>query len=188
MKKGIMILGLVLFTMMASAQKMNMPMNYQFQLIMKTLAYEGRLNNASSGDIVLGVVYNSTAESRTAKNEFFNVFEKMPVKSIGNKTLKMVPIQFTTAEEIIAKIESGNVNVLYISPGMTSHLADIKELSIQKQLVTITGVESYVNEHFVMIGLKVHNKKPKIMVNLNISRDAGAQFSANFLKLCEVVR
>lgn len=185
---GIFILFIfILFSDLAS-QQMPLPMKYQYQVLVKVLAYEGRLNSPDIKSINIGILYSNDKKSLDAKKDFWDTYNAVPVKALGQKAINVVEIKYTNLAQLENEIKTNKINVIYITPGMDPFLQELKSFASNQNLVTVTGVPEYVNNNFIMVGLSVKNKKPQIMVNLDLVKASGAKFSANFLRLCDVIR
>ena len=187
-RNGILVFFLLILYTISYSQQMPLPVQYQFQLMMKVLAYEGRLNADPNASINIALLFTGDPKSQKVKNDLKAIYDKTPIKAIGEKQLNIIEYKYKNTTDFANFVKSNNINVVYITPGMDSFLKELKEFTIQNNLVAITGVPEYVNNHFIMVGLNVFNKKPKIMVNLEIAKSAGAKFSADLLKLCQVIR
>lgn len=186
--KGILTVFIIhILVLTGLAQKMPLPIEHQFQTMLKVVAYESRLNAPDVNEINIGVIYVDNPVSANTKADFMKIFQTLPVQAIGQKKLNVIEIYLQDMEQLKQIIAQKNINVLYITPGMDSYLKPLKDLTVEKSLVTITGVPEYVNSHFIMVGLNVENQKPKILVNMELSKMSGAKFSANFLKFCDLI-
>ncbi|RKZ30104.1 hypothetical protein DRQ33_08170, partial [bacterium] len=76
---------------------------------------------------------------------------------------------------------------LYITPGFDNNLSQILDICSENNILSMTGVPSYA-ESGTAIGLGIKNDKPEIIINLKVSKQIGADFSADILKLARVIK
>jgi hypothetical protein len=83
-------------------------------------------------------------------------------------------------------ISGQGIDAIYICTGLEGDLGAIRELSRAQHVLTIGTKESDVSSG-LSLGVFVVDGKATITVNLPASRDEGAAFSSELLRLAHVV-
>jgi len=179
------LIALLIIPVFAAEQE-EVRMDLQVNLFLKILRYDRNIGERGAQGIKMGVLYNPSDKNsiRTWEN-FQKEFEQL-----GEKTINSIPIfviQVKGVEELSKAIENYNVNVLYIAQGFDSQLASILSTCQKETVLTLTGNPAYA-EKGVAVGLGVKAGKPEIIINNQASKDAGANFGADILKLARVIK
>jgi len=106
------------------------------------------------------------------------------VKGLG---ISVEPVIVANMDAIKKAIEEKEINMLYLSPGMTNLLEPIIKFAAQNKIVLLTGESEHVKQG-VAVGAVLRDKKPKILVHLKSAGEQGAKFDARLLRLIEVVK
>ncbi len=169
------------------AQEMVVPIKLQLALFFKILPFDRNLKDRVGDEIVIAVFYqNKIGMSYDAKEELLKMVKESSVKKIEGIPLRFVSIDIeeTDLKEAITR---DNVDILYITPLRAVEIEKIANLSRAKKITTLTGVPDYV-ESGLAVGVGIKGEKPQIIINLKAAKAEGADFSANLLKLCRVIK
>lgn len=189
MKVKAVLLFLILQVLLISdvpAQKMAVPADVQYPLLLKILSLDRQMDTRSQ-ELVWGVVYQpNVRESWQAKNAFVKASEQTQAR-IKNRSVQLLPLELTDMNRLREAVERHQVDVLYIGPLRAIDIGTIAEMSRTLRVRTVTGVPDYVVEGLgVGIGLK--GGKPRILMNLKATQAEGAHFNPQILRLAEVVK
>jgi autotransporter adhesin len=83
--------------------------------------------------------------------------------------------------------KANHMNVLYIAPGNAQNLDALLKVSQANQIITTTGVPTYVDQG-VAVGIGIRQDKPQILINLGGSKREGSEFDASLLRIASVIR
>lgn len=169
------------------SQEMNVPIKVQYPLFLKILTFDRELEKRSDKEIVIGIVYQGKYnKSVMAMKEMAEVIESSSIKEIKEMSIQYVPINLDK-QNLTAVAKGSGINLLYITPLRAYELQDILKISRQNQWLTMSGVADYV-EKGLSVGLTLKGKKPQILINIKASREEGANFNSQLLKLARIVR
>jgi hypothetical protein len=153
----------------AAAQEMPVPASLQAAILAKVLHYDRTLQEAKAPIHVL-IAYKGTLPDFTG--ELIDGLESANV----------------TAEAVeVSRLRDhlNDLSVVYLAPGVDpGALADAAK---GKNVLFVTGVPSWVREGRAALGFDSKGGKPRLVVNQTRLRASGHQFSADMLRLAEIV-
>lgn len=168
------------------SQTSEIPVNIQFQIFFKILSYEKNLDKRGSDGLRLLIVYQKKYRSslstydditKMLENYKFSNVEGIPI------TFHFTNIDVNSLRESIAKEK---INLVYFCPMRGIALKEIVAITREYNVLSFSGVSEYVHEG-VSVGLELINQKPRILINLNASKEEQADFSSQLLKISKIV-
>lgn len=170
------------------AQEVYIQAPLQYQLFMKILKYDRNLLTKGGNELAIGIVYQGGFRSSyLAMEDFRKAMNEAEEKQFGDLPIRVVLIDLDKQADFEAGILTNKVSVLYVTPLRAFELARITSLSRARKIVTLTAVADYVAKG-ISVGLGLKDERPEIIVNLQASREEGADLSSNLLKLARVIR
>jgi len=189
----VLFLSLFLFSVSSSAQQTHdvtqeaVPEEIQVPIFLKILTYDRSLGGRVEDTIHIGVLYFPDNErSKKNKDAIIENLELNKDKTINGVPFSFIEIEFSTKKALDEVAKEKRINVLYITNDGTNMLKGISQITQSRKILTITGRVDYVSQG-ISVGLGVKEKKPQIVINLSSARAEGSDFSANLLKVCEVI-
>lgn len=168
-----------------AAQEMEIPVAIQIPLFFKVLAFDRNVDAKQSNELVVVVAFQSgSRQSTTAKNDVARVLADLPVAE--GRTVRAVTIDLDR-EDLRATLRDLRATMLYVTPLRGVAIDDIATVTRAAQVTTFTGVPKYLTQGLA-VGVRRLGDRPKLIVNLRVARLEGADFSAEFLKLAQVVQ
>jgi hypothetical protein len=180
-------LGFMTLSLFAAADEMAVPADLQVPLILKVLTYDRNFDERAQNELKIGIVYTGNAASLKAKNEVMGVLEKFSGKTIRKLPIKYVLVEFTSQRDLENAAKTNRMNVFYIAPGNAQNLDALLKVSQANQIITTTGVPTYVDQG-VAVGIGIRQDKPQILINLGGSKREGSEFDASLLRIASVIR
>jgi hypothetical protein len=166
----------------------DVPPDRQALILTRTLAYDNNLRARAGEAVVVAVVFrrgNPTSEAAAAPIlQGFRALEGVKVQDLP---FHVAQLPYAGAQALKSSIESQGIDALYICPGLESEIGAIKELSHHEHVLTIGSKEEYV-KNGLSLGVFVVDAKNTITVNLAATRDEGAAFAAELLRIGRVIR
>jgi hypothetical protein len=185
----LLILVLLLVLPLPSvAQSMSQPAVLQIPVLLKVLTYDRHFETKSAQQVMVGIVYVDSRESRAALEDVAATLKSFAGKTVKTRPVNYVVLEYTSPADLEKAIKAKNVNVLYITPGNDKNLADVLKISQANSITTLTGVPEYVKRSpgiAVGVGLRA-DKKPQIYINLPSSKSEGSEFDASLLQIADV--
>jgi hypothetical protein len=189
----LLLVPFFLFSVSSSAQKgydtapEAVPEEIQVPIFLKILTYDRSLEGRVEDTIHIGVLYFPENElSRKNKDGIIENLRLNKDKTINGVPFSFIEIEFSTNNALDEVAKKKKLNILYITNDAPHMLKGISQITQAKKILTITGRVDYVNQG-ISVGLGVKEEKPKIVINLSSAKAEGSDFSANLLKVCEVV-
>ncbi len=165
-----MLLILSIPERLSAADEMPLPPDLQAAMFQKIFLFDKTLPE-NKEEINILMVHGENAPE---------IMEKLKAEFEGlNLAVTTVKI-----DELSEKIEEAIV--VYVLPGADPEA--VKELSIEKSKLTISGVPAFAEEGHVSIALGLKGESPQIIVNIKQVKTEGHEFSAELLKLAKVIK
>ena len=177
----IIVVSLMLVTGTAG-QEMPVPVAVQWAILSKVLTYDRHLAKPGK-EAVVGVLYQPQVRSSVrVKDELTAVIAQLEQPVPMHFSCTAIP--YTSAADLHKALEA--VDVLYLAPMRSLDLAAIAIQSRERGKVTVTGVPAYV-ELGVAVGIDLLGGKPRVLVNLEAAKGAGADFASGLLNIAKIV-
>ncbi len=169
----------------AVSQVMPLPVDLQAELIGKVLQFDRTFSERVGDEVVIAVIYQSRfRESLSTLVALEDAFKRNPW--IRKRPVRIVPVELMVGESLEEALRAAGASVVYVAPLRAVGIDAITEVTRLLDIVTSTGVPEYVSQG-VAFGLSIRGEHPFILVNLHASREEGARFSSELLKLSRVV-
>jgi hypothetical protein len=160
----LLMFGIACFAGALTAQHMAVPANLQTAIFKKIFGFDKTLQD--KGRIEVAVIYGDVA----AKDAIVAAFNDLGIPA--------VPIKSDQAGSGI-----GSATVVYVTPGGVPP----KQLCINNQILSISGVPSFVENGQVSIGLSVEGGKPKIIIHRGQLKAEGQELAKEILSMAKVI-
>ena len=185
---GAAILLPALFWGIASAaQQMEVPVEVQVPLFLRILKYEKNLDSRTVDDLVVGVLYQERfRDSLNAKNDFVRFFQEVSGQTLDGVAVRHVAIDLEQEDDLGAALRREKVDVLYVTALRAVPLTTVTEAARAHQTLTLSGVPDYVREG-LSVGIVERRSRPAILINLEAADAENARFSAQLLKVAQVI-
>lgn len=163
------------------AQEMEVPVAVQIPLFLKVMTFDRQRMGNGDAEVVVGVTFqNGYRNSISVRDEVVRTLRNVPGKKI-----RIVLIDLDH-DPLVDVLEHQNISILYVSPLRSFGVAAIAAAAASAKVTTVTGVPHHV-EQGIAVGVRLQGDRPRLLVNLTASRLGGADFTAELLKLAEVL-
>jgi hypothetical protein len=168
--------------------RVSVPESRQIPIFLKILAYDRNLNQRVGERLNIGIIYSDRTNPESGDN-LSNVIEALGQNQ--STEIKGLPVTFTvlrfsTPEAFTQRLMEAGINIVYLTSGLRENLRDIVAVTRQLKVLSLAAEIVYLKSG-VALGLHPIEGRLRIFINLKASREEGARFSANILKLCEIV-
>lgn len=179
------LLGVLLIARPVAAQ---VPADDQARILVRALAYDANLKTRAGDALRIAVLCNAkSASSRSAADGIVGAFRKLSNFTVQGLAVQVQRIDYENEAALTAAIESGRIGALYVGPGLDSAHAAIRGVSRARRIITMAGDEAAITGGLAL-GVVAIDNLPKIIVNLPASREEGAAFSGELLRLAKVLK
>ncbi len=166
----------------AGAQEMEVPVALQVPLFLKVMTFDRQLV-VSGGELVVAVAYQGGFRaSAVAKDE---VVRALGAFRAGEWTVRVEAIDIDRLR-LGAALERCGAAVLYVAPLRAVDIAALAAAAREARVTTVTGVPRYVSLGLA-VGARLQGDRPKLLINVEAARLEGASFTAELLKLAQVL-
>ena len=85
------------------------------------------------------------------------------------------------------RLSKKHIDVVFISRGEKQQVEKLLKLTQSEKILSCTSKAEYVTTCGVTMAVGLKDNKPKIYLNLSSAKREGADFSAKFLRVAEIV-
>lgn len=166
-----------------------MPASIQVPIFLKILTFDRNFDNRVKSRLKIAIVYvEEDPASQRAGKEIASALDSYTDKTIKKLPISYVLTRYTTEQKMMDLVKSQEIDVFYLAPGTSKHLAAFLRISREYQIITMTGVPEYVAKG-VAVGLDLgDDNKPRILINLTSAKLEGVVFDANLLRLATLLQ
>jgi hypothetical protein len=160
----------------------------QAMILTRALAYDNHLKSRAGDSLVVAVLYKAdNSASKTSAEAIHRAWRAMDNVRVQELPMRIILVPWVRGEGTVAALAGNGVDVLYVCAGLEGELGVIKELSRRQHLISIGAREDFVQAG-LSLGLVLADGKPVLTVNLPASRDEGAAFGSELLRLARVIK
>jgi YfiR/HmsC-like len=164
---------------------MDVPVAVHLPVLLKVLSFDRQLRTRAPHEVVVGVVYQSGSRaSVVAKDEAMQAF-KAASTLVQDLPMRAIVIDLDHGT-LADALEGRKLTHLYLTPLRATDVHALALLSREAHVITMTGVARYLDDG-IGLGVGLRGGRLRILVNLDACRIAGADLSAEVLKLAELV-
>jgi hypothetical protein len=178
-------IGGVAVAVPAWAQEVEVPIDVQIPLFLKVLAFDRQFRVRATNELVVMVAYQSgNRQSTSAKDNALRALAEQTLSAEG-LAVRAVAVDLDQGG-LRAALRQHKASMLYITPVRGVDIEEIASAAQAARVRTFSGVTTYITRGLA-VGVRRIGDRPKLVVNLRAARLEGADFSAEFLKLVQVV-
>lgn len=177
---------LITFHSISKSQEMEVPVDIQVRFFSRILLFDRNLAGRVGGEIVLGIVYQSRFKrSLMVKEKFIEIISSSGINSINNIALRLIPVDLHKTE-LQRAIAENRINLLYVAPLQAVEIEQIAEVCRERKILSFCAVPQYLLSGLTL-AIDQKGSHPEIVINLLSAKEAGADFSAQLLKLARII-
>lgn len=170
----------------SSAQELNVPISVQVDLLGRILYYERGLQNRPEDQLsVLVLVRARNNESLRAAGQLEAQLER--AKTLGGKKLSYRRVSFESAAQVRKAVLAERAYLLYLTPGLDDELGNVAAGLKGITVLTVSTLAGAVQGGTVL-GFELVSSKSRIVVNLTRARAQNLDFSAQLLRIAQVIK
>lgn len=178
------VLGLAAVPAASRAQNMEVPVSIQLPLFLKVMTFDRNLEKRAGKKLVLAVAYQK-AHRASARARDEAVRALAGVTQVGPFALEVISIDLDK-EHLATALDDHRVSFLYVTPLRAIDLGDVVTAARAAGVSTVTGVPGYVVDG-LSVGVRLQADRPKLIINLEAAKLEGSDFTAELLKLVQLI-
>jgi hypothetical protein len=182
---GLSIAVAICLTTVVGAQAGDVPIGLQIPLFLKVVSFDRQLASRMGNELVVGVAYQGgNRESVRAKEDAVRALrDARDVPGMLRVRIEAIDLdKETLAIELVRR----RIVVLYVAPLRALNIADVATAARAARVTTITGTPGYLSDGLA-VSVRYQGERPKLLINVDAARLEGAEFSAELLKLAQVI-
>lgn len=163
----------------------SVPAELALKVMLKVLTYDGAFATHGGGDFVIAVAYPEGEDG--ARDTAMNAAGQLSEKTIQGRTIRFVPLSFTTAASLLEQAKKAEVNA-FIAPGglRRSEYAAIAQTATTLKAYGLSLVPEGA-EAGLVLGVANNNGRPQVLLNREASQAIGANWPPAVLKLAKLL-
>jgi hypothetical protein len=166
----------------------NIPVALQAKLFLTALTYDKNLEKRASTQLDIALLYFPwSGESKEAALDLSKTLETFKDKKISGRSFNAFLHTYNGDFGLKEKLAEKNIDVLFIVGGEESMVRDIIKVTQAEKILSCSNRAAYVTTCGVTMAVGLKDNKPKIYLNLTSAKLEGADFSAKFLRVAEIV-
>ena len=172
---------------LARAEDQRLPVVHRVAILLKMLTYDQRLKLRCRTGIRIGVIgVSKDKDSMAVANETYKAMEKGKGKRIEGLPLSVDMVEIKDPKDVWKAVDKNNLNILYLSPGLSGMLEKISGFAQAKKILLITGEAEHLQSG-AALGAVLRGEKPKILLHQKAAVSQGADFDVRMSRIVERV-
>lgn len=169
-----------------SAQELTVPISVQVELLARVLWYERSLQ--ASREDRLGVLILVRARNNESLRAAAQLEAQLArAKLLGGKTLSYQRLMYETPEQVKKALLAQRGYLIYVTPGLEDVLGALAG-SLKGTSVLTVSTQGGAVQQGTVLGFELVSSKSRIVVNLSRARAQNMDFSAQLLRIAQVIK
>jgi hypothetical protein len=160
----------------------------QAVILARALAYDDNLRGRAGDSLVIAIVFKPGAgASESAADGMVRAFKALEGVKVQNLPMRVVKLPYGGKDALHVAVAGQGIDAFYVCPGLEGDQGGIREESRRDHVLTIASREEQLMAG-LSLGVFLFDGKTTITVNLPSSKEEGAAFSSELLRLARVIR
>ena len=182
------LITIVIVSAPLSADNGDVPIELQAKLLLTALTYNNKLKEGEDKMLGIGCVYfPEIPQSKEQAVSFQNACMKFENNTVQGHTIKTVLIPYNGNDDFKSKLSEHCLEVLYVANRTKELCQEITQVTRAKKILSFTSAVDLVADCGLSMAVGLTDNKPKIYLNRASAQLEGAEFSAKFLRIAELV-
>jgi hypothetical protein len=157
-------------------------------LLARVLSYDSSLAARAGNEVVLVVLFKrKNGPSERCAETVGTAFKQVENLRVVGARFRRVVAPYTSAGELEPLVERERAVALYLCAGLDGDLPAIKPITHRRKVLTIGTTEAQVRAGVSLV-VTIDGGRMPIIVNWAESRDEGATFGTDLLRVARVIR
>jgi hypothetical protein len=157
-------------------------------ILTRALAYDANLTARAGSSYTIAVLYRKgdPASERT-NEEVMRAFKPLESVNLAGLPFRAVSTPFSGAAPLEALVDKEGLDSVLVCEGLEGDLAAIKQVSRKRKILTLGTQEAQATAG-VSLAVVKDGAKLQIVINLPQSREEGAAFGSDLLRIARVLK
>jgi len=170
------------------AESKEVSLNLQVKHFFTSLKYNKNYKAKNDDTLNIGILYFSDkTNSRREALKLYKTLKADKNKEADNLTITTSLFSYDSVRSLESIISIEKIDLLYISSGRKRIIRNVTKITQARKVFSFTSHPDYVSECGVSMAVGLKDNKPKIYLNHSSAKREGADFSAKFLRVAEIV-
>jgi hypothetical protein len=181
----IALLGVAVPTRAPAQDLMDVPLAIQIPLFVKVLSFDRKLTERAGAELTFAVAFQGGNRASIAvKDEVVRLLaaERSSLVSIA---IVVVAIDLDSLD-LAAHLRSTQARAVYVTPLRGIDIGRLATSARSAGVTTMSGVPRHISQGLA-VGVRVQGDRPRLLINVKSARLEGADFSADLLRLAQVI-
>jgi hypothetical protein len=157
-------------------------------ILVKALSYDEKFVERADKEVVVAILYRAAeAGSADEAEAWRQSFDKLAALRFLGLPFRAVRRSLGSPEQLAKGIAQEGIDALFVLGMSKEELDGIQKVARRQKVLTLASREEQVNAG-LSLGVFVIDGKTSLVINLAASREEGAVFSSEILKLAKVIR
>jgi hypothetical protein len=171
----------------ARAQElMDVPLAIQIPLFVKVLSFDRQLHERAGVELTFAVAFQGGNRASVAvKDEVLRLLtaERSALDGIAivGVAIDLDSLDFAT------HLRATEAHAVYVTPLRGIDIGRLAASARSAGVTTISGVPRHISQG-LSVGVRVQGERPRLIINVRSARLEGADFSADLLRLAQVIK
>ncbi len=164
----------------------------ELDLLKKVLSFERNWKSRTSGELVIGIIYQGSYPPSTwAMEDWEKMMESLSEadRRVEDIPIVLTPIDIDTVASLEKDLKDKKVNLLYFTPLETRNgqkiIKNVQPVCTRLKIATFTAIPDYLDSGLAF-SFNLKDIRAQIIINLEASRSQGLSFSSHFLRLASI--
>ena len=155
---------------------------------MRALAYDGNLKTRAGGAVDIGILYKKgNGRSEQTATTMAKAFGALASTQVAGLPIAVSRLAYGGPEALGKAIAEAGVDTIYVCDGLEAELGTVTEVARRMRVLSVGSSREQVRRG-LSLGVFQSDGRTIIVLNLQASRQEGAAFAADLLRLAEVIR
>lgn len=157
-------------------------------ILVKALSYDEKFVERAGKEVVVAILYRAAEAGAADEAEAWRqAFAKLASLRFLGLPFRTLRLPLASPEQLAKGIAQEGVDALFVLGSSKEELGGIQKVARQQKVLTMASREEQVSAG-LSLGVFVIDGKTSLLINMTASREEGAVFSSEILKLAKVIR
>jgi hypothetical protein len=164
------------------------PVARQATMLVRAIAYDGNLAKRAAGEVTIAVLRkNGDAPDATVADEMERAFADLGSIKIAGLPVRVLGLVYGGPEALAKTVADQGIDTLYVCPALQREVAGIRTVTREHAVLTLASRPEQLKAG-LSLGVFPVDGKSVIMVNVGATREEGAAFGSDLLRLARLVK
>lgn len=156
----------------------------QAAIITRALAYDRNMKDRAGDAVVVGVLVKAGAEDNA--KEMIDAFKGLEKFAVHGLPFRVVRLDYSNPQALRDAVKDQGIDALYVTAALEGEVENVSWVTRERKVITIGSKPSQVQKGLTL-GVFIVDGKQQILINVGASKQEGAAFSSDLIRLAKVI-